>query len=48
MPMRLITLFVPDYLLKRIDDLVKEKKYPNRSETIRLAIKDLLEKEGKI
>ena len=44
--MRLITLLIPDPLLKRLDALVKDGKFPSRSEAIRMAIKDLLKGEG--
>ena len=44
--MRLITLLIPEHLLKRLDTLVKDGKYPNRSEAIRMAVKDLLKGEG--
>ena len=47
-PSRLLTMFVQDEYLEGLDNLVKAKKYPNRSETIRFAVTNLLEKEGKI
>jgi len=40
--MRLITLFLPDSYIETLDSLVEGKLYPNRSEAIRLAIRDLL------
>jgi len=41
--MRLITLLVPEAYLKILDELVSQKKrYPSRSEAIRLAIRDLI------
>jgi len=44
--MRLITLYPDDYYIKKLDKLVKEeKKYPNRSEAIRFAVRDLIQKE---
>ena len=46
--MRLITLLMPEPFLKLLDELVQERKYPNRSEAIRLAVKDLLREAGKI
>jgi len=45
--MRLITLYVTEQLLSGIEDLVQAGVYPNRSEAIRLAIKDLLEMHRK-
>lgn len=43
--MRLITLHLPEPYIAALDRLVGEGFYPNRAELIRLAIKDLLEKE---
>jgi len=43
--MRLITLHLPEPYIKALDDLVKQKKYPNRAELIRVAIRDLLTEE---
>jgi len=43
--MRLITLYVPEPYIKNLDMLVGQKMYPNRSEAIRLAIRDLLYRE---
>jgi Arc/MetJ-type ribon-helix-helix transcriptional regulator len=40
--MRLITLHLPEPYLKELDQLVKNKYYPNRSEAIRFAVHDLL------
>lgn len=31
--------------IEKLDELVKNKRYPNRSEAIRMAIHDLLEEE---
>ena len=44
--MKLITLYVPEPYLKALDSPVMQGKYPHRAEAIRLAIRDLLEKEG--
>jgi Arc/MetJ-type ribon-helix-helix transcriptional regulator len=44
--MKLITLNVPVSYLKDLDLLVKLGFYPNRSEAIRLAIRDLLLQHG--
>jgi len=46
--MKLITVNIPKKLLKLLDELVKDKKYPNRAEAIRFAVHDLLWSEGKI
>jgi len=40
--MKLITLHVPEYYLKALDLLVKQKLYPSRAEAIRIAIRDLI------
>lgn len=40
--LREITLLIPEPWLELIDDLVKMKKYPHRSEAIRMAIRDLI------
>ena len=44
--MKLITLHLPEPWIRDIDRLVKEKKYPNRSEAIRVAVRDLLKEEA--
>ena len=47
--MEMITVYVPRGLLDRLDNLVREGYYPNRSEAIREAIRDLVnyhEKSG--
>jgi len=46
--MKFIALNVPDPWVKKIDELVYEGKYPNRSEAIRLFIRDGLKAEGKL
>ena len=43
--MKLITVHLPEAYLKGLDELVKNKMYPNRSEAIRVAIRDLLKRE---
>mgnify|MGYP000480480338 CR=1 FL=1 len=43
--MRLITLYLPESYLKALDELVEERYYPSRAEAIRVAIRDLLNKE---
>ncbi|MHA1659921.1 MAG: ribbon-helix-helix domain-containing protein [Promethearchaeota archaeon] len=42
---RLITLHVPEMYLEGIEELVNMNMYPNRSEVIRVAIRDLLKTE---
>ncbi len=43
--MRLIAVHLPDKLLDDIQELVDKGLYPNRSEAIRIAIRDLLKQE---
>jgi len=43
--MRMITLHLPIPYIEALDQLVEEKMYPNRSEAIRMAIRDLLKQE---
>ncbi|MHA1595663.1 MAG: ribbon-helix-helix domain-containing protein [Candidatus Baldrarchaeia archaeon] len=46
MGMKLISVKIPDAYLEGLEILVKVKKlYPNRSEAIRVAIRDLLRRE---
>ena len=44
--MKLVTVFVPKPYLSALDSLVAKGKYPDRSEAIRMAVRDLLVKEG--
>lgn len=43
--MKLITLYLTEFDLKRLDDLVKNGIYPNRAEAIRFAVHDLVNAE---
>jgi Arc/MetJ-type ribon-helix-helix transcriptional regulator len=43
--MRLIAVHLPEKLVDDIQRLVENGLYPNRSETIRIAIRDLLKRE---
>lgn len=43
--MELVTVHLPAEFLHGLDDLVRHQKYPNRSEAIRVAIRDLLKDE---
>ena len=43
--MQLITLHLPVSYLEGIKELVKKRVYPNRSELIRVAVRDLLKSE---
>ncbi|MEM4735995.1 MAG: ribbon-helix-helix domain-containing protein [Candidatus Thorarchaeota archaeon] len=43
--MRLIAVHLPEKIVNDIDQLVSRGTYPTRSETIRIAIRDLLKRE---
>ncbi len=43
--MKLITVNLPEAYVNGIERLILEKLYPNRSEAIRIAVRDLLKKE---
>ncbi|MFX0201113.1 MAG: ribbon-helix-helix domain-containing protein [Candidatus Hodarchaeota archaeon] len=43
--MKLITVHLPEEFLTGLAELVRSKRYPNRSEAIRNAIRDLLKEE---
>lgn len=43
--MKLITCHLPEAYLSGIEELVNLNVYPNRSEVIRVAIRDLLKEE---
>ncbi|MBN2229751.1 MAG: type II toxin-antitoxin system ParD family antitoxin [Candidatus Thorarchaeota archaeon] len=43
--MRLIAVHLPDRIVIDIQQLVDKGLYPNRSEAIRIAIRDLLKRE---
>ncbi|TFF92686.1 ribbon-helix-helix protein, CopG family [Candidatus Thorarchaeota archaeon] len=43
--MRLIAVHLPDRIVEDIQELVEKGLYPNRSEAIRIAIRDLLKRE---
>lgn len=43
--MSLISVHVPKKMLEELDDLVRRGIFPNRSEAIRAALRDLLYKE---
>lgn len=44
--MALISVHVPKRMLEELDELVRKGIYPNRSEAIRAAIRELLYKES--
>ena len=43
--MKLVTLHVPETYISGLEKLVENNLYPNRSEAIRIAIRDLLKRE---
>ncbi len=43
--MKLITVNLPEAYVTGIERLILEKLYPNRSEAIRIAVRDLLKRE---
>ncbi|MBD3188424.1 ribbon-helix-helix protein, CopG family [Candidatus Bathyarchaeota archaeon] len=43
--MQLITVHIPEAYLEGLDSLVSERVYPNRSEAIRVAVRDMLKTE---
>ena len=43
--MKMLTVYIPEKYLETLDLLVYEKLFPNRSEAIRTAIRDLIQKE---
>lgn len=43
--MRLLTVHLPEAYIQGLDELVKMGLYPNRSEAIRVAVRDLLSRE---
>lgn len=43
--MKMLTVFIPEKYIESLDLLVVEELFPNRSEAIRSAIRDLIHKE---
>jgi Arc/MetJ-type ribon-helix-helix transcriptional regulator len=43
--LKLVTIHLPEAFLEGIEELVKSRIYPNRSEAIRIAVRDLLKNE---
>jgi antitoxin ParD1/3/4 len=44
--MRVVTVHLPEAILEAIDELVRRGLYPNRAEAIRMAVRDLIRREG--
>jgi antitoxin ParD1/3/4 len=43
--MQLITVHLPKSYIEGLENLVKDQIYPNRSEAIRVAVRDMLKEE---
>ncbi|MCD6509821.1 MAG: type II toxin-antitoxin system ParD family antitoxin [Thermoprotei archaeon] len=43
--MKLITVHLPESYIEGLNELIKQRMYPSRSEAIRAAVRDLLKKE---
>jgi len=43
--LKILTVHLPDAYIKGLDELVNKRLYPNRSEAIRMAVRDLLKAE---
>ena len=43
--MKMITVYVPDRYLCELEELIREGYFPNRSEAIRMAIRDIIKNE---
>ena len=43
--MKLITVHLPESYIEGLAELIKQRRYPSRSEAIRVAVRDLLAKE---
>ena len=43
--MRIVTVNIPNEIFEGLNELVRQQRYPNRSEAIRVAIRDLLKDE---
>lgn len=41
----MVSVHIPRQMLEELDELVREGRFPNRSEAIRIAIRDLLMRE---
>jgi antitoxin ParD1/3/4 len=44
--MKVVTVHLPEAYVDAIDELVRRKLYPNRAEAIRMAVRDLIRREG--
>lgn len=48
MGMKVVTVHLPEPYIEALDELVKRKRYPNRAEAIRMAVRDFLMEEFRI
>jgi Arc/MetJ-type ribon-helix-helix transcriptional regulator len=46
--MKMLTVFIPEEYCEALDMLVIDERFPNRSEAIRSAIRDLVQNELKL
>ena len=44
--MVLISVHLPKQLLEELDEMVKQGRFPSRSEAIRVAVRDLIQREN--
>ncbi|MCS7132391.1 MAG: ribbon-helix-helix domain-containing protein [Nitrososphaeria archaeon] len=44
--MKVVTVHLPEVYIEAIDQLVKKKRYPNRAEAIRMAVRDFIMEEA--
>ena len=43
--LKLMTVHLPEFYIKGLEELVRRGRYPNKSEAIRVAVRDLLARE---
>jgi Arc/MetJ-type ribon-helix-helix transcriptional regulator len=43
-----VTVHLPEAYIEAIDELVRRKRYPNRAEAIRMAVRDFIRMEAKL
>ena len=46
--MKVVTVHLPEAYLEAIDELVRRKRYPNRAEAIRMAVRDFIRMEARL
>jgi len=46
--MKVVTVHLPEAYLEAIDELVRKKRYPNRAEAIRMAVRDFIRMEARL